>query len=54
MNETKGARECNKNKKREMENRWKENMYGQYVRDMTEVTWEKTWEWLRKKDLVNV
>ena len=37
VNEAKGARECNKNKKREMENRWKENTYRQYVRDMTEV-----------------
>ena len=24
-------------------------MYGQHVSDMTEVDWEKTWEWLPKK-----
>ena len=29
-------------------------MYGQYVRDMTEVDWERTWQWLLKKTLVNV
>ena len=29
-------------------------MYGQYVRDMREVDWERTWQWLRKKTLVNV
>ena len=37
VNEAKDARECNKNKKREMENRWYEKMYEQYVREMTEV-----------------
>ena len=47
-NEAKDAREREKNETREMENRWKENMYGQYVSDMTEVDWEKTWEWLPK------
>ena len=26
-------------------------MHGQYVRDMTGVDWEKTWQWLRKGDL---
>ena len=54
VNEAKDARECNKNKKREMENRWYEKMYEQYVRDMTEVDWERTWQWLRKNNLVNV
>ena len=39
VNEARDARECNKNKKREMENRWEEKMYGQYVRDMKEVDW---------------
>ena len=37
-----------------MENRWYEKMYEQYVRDMTEVDWERTWQWLRKNNLVNV
>ena len=54
VNEEKDARECNKNKKREMENRWYEKMYEQYVRNMTEVDWERTWQWLRKNTLVNV
>ena len=54
VNEARDARECNKNKKREMENRWEEKMYGQYVRDMKEVDWQRPWQWLRKKTLVNV
>ena len=29
----------------------KKKMHGQYVRDMTGVDWEKTWQWLRKGDL---
>ena len=29
-------------------------MYGQYVRDMTQVDCEKTWQRFREKDLVNV
>ena len=54
VNEAKDARECNKNKEREMENRLYEKMYEQYVRDMTEVDWERTWQSLRKNTLVNV
>lgn len=54
VNEAKDARECNKNKKREMENRWYEKMYEQYVRDMAKVDWERTWQSLRKNTLVNV
>ena len=32
----------------------KKKMYGQYVRDMTEVDWERTWQWLLKETLGNV
>ena len=48
----KEPREYKKNAKQETENEWKgKQMYGQHVRDLTGVDWEKTWRWMQKGDL---
>ena len=36
----------------QQENMWKEKpMHGQYLRNMVDVDWEKTWKWISKGDL---
>ena len=52
VEEAKDTREYKKSEKQEIENKWKgKQIHGQYVRDMTGVDWEKTWQWLQKGDL---
>ena len=51
-NEGKKPREYKNNAKQKQKKKWKGNqMHGQYVRDLTGVDWEKTWQWMPKGDL---
>ena len=45
MDEAKELKEYKKSAKQETENKWKgKQMHGQYVRNLTGVDWDKTWQ----------
>ena len=47
--EAKEPRDYKKSAKQETENKWKrKQMHGQYVIDLTEVDWDKIWQWMQK------
>ena len=52
ISEAVDPKECKVDELKEMENEWKQKrMHGQYVREKEGIDWDRTWQWIVKRDL---